>query len=393
MEAMHPLSVFPRPGAPSAAVIDLTALEANVRALQAHAPTAAVLAVVKADAYGHGLLPCARAAVRGGATWLGVAQMAEAFSLRDNGIPGRVFTWLNVPGADFAGAIRRDIDLSASAPWAVDEIAAAARALGVTARLHLKVDSGLGRNGAFGSGFAALVAAAAGHEAAGAVKVVGVWSHFASADDPGHPTVRQQQDVFEDAVRTAESAGFELEVRHIANSAATLTNPSTHYDLVRPGIACYGLSPVPDLGGPAAYGLTPVMTLLARLALVKDVPEGTGLSYSHHYVTPSDTRVGLVPLGYADGIPRSASGAGPMTIDGRRYAVAGRVCMDQVVVDLGPESAARAGDIAVLFGPETAGGPSAQDWAIAAGTISYEIVTRLGPRVERVYVGGSEEPS
>ena len=390
---MDPVSAFPRPGSPSAAVVDLSALEENVRALRAHAPSAALLAVVKADAYGHGLLPAARAARRAGATWLGVAQMGEAFTLRDNGIQGRVFTWLNVPGADFAGAIRRDIDLSASAPWAVAEIAAAAETTGVTARVHLKVDTGLGRNGAFGPGFAQLVAAAARHEASGAIRVVGVWSHFASADDPGHPTVRQQQDVFEDAVRTAEAAGFELDVRHLANSAATLTNPSAHYDLVRPGLACYGLSPVPDLGGPAAYGLTPVMTLLARLALVKDVPAGTGLSYSHHYVTPSDTRVGLVPMGYADGIPRSASGTGPMTIGGRRYAVAGRVCMDQVVVDLGPESHARAGDIAVLFGPEAAGGPSAQEWAIAAGTISYEIVTRLGARVERVYVGAQEDSS
>ncbi|MEI2826681.1 MAG: alanine racemase [Dermatophilaceae bacterium] len=390
---MDPVSAFPRPGSPSAAVVDLSALEENVRALRAHAPSAALLAVVKADAYGHGLLPAARAARRAGATWLGVAQMGEAFTLRDNGIQGRVFTWLNVPGADFAGAIRRDIDLSASAPWAVAEIAAAAETTGVTARVHLKVDTGLGRNGAFGPGFAQLVAAAARHEASGAIRVVGVWSHFASADDPGHPTVRQQQDVFEDAVRTAEAAGFELEVRHLANSAATLTNPSAHYDLVRPGLACYGLSPVPDLGGPAAYGLTPVMTLLARLALVKEVPAGTGLSYSHHYVTPSDTRVGLVPMGYADGIPRSASGTGPMTIGGRRYAVAGRVCMDQVVVDLGPESHARAGDVAVLFGPEAAGGPSAQDWAIAAGTISYEIVTRLGARVERVYVGSQEDSS
>lgn len=390
---MDPVSAFPRPGSPSAAVVDLSALEENVRALRAHAPSAALMAVVKADAYGHGLLPAARAARRAGATWLGVAQMGEAFTLRDNGIQGRVFTWLNVPGADFAGAIRRDIDLSASAPWAVAEIAAAAETTGVTARVHLKVDTGLGRNGAFGPGFAQLVAAAARHEAAGTIRVVGVWSHFASADDPGHPTVRQQQDVFEDAVRTAEAAGFELDVRHLANSAATLTNPSAHYDLVRPGLACYGLSPVPDLGGPAAYGLTPVMTLLARLALVKDVPAGTGLSYSHHYVTPSDTRVGLVPMGYADGIPRSASGTGPMTIGGRRHAVAGRVCMDQVVVDLGPESHARAGDIAVLFGPEAAGGPSAQEWAIAAGTISYEIVTRLGARVERVYVGAQEDSS
>ncbi|MEO7235215.1 MAG: alanine racemase [Lapillicoccus sp.] len=374
-------------GAPGAAVVDLDAVAANVRALRERASGAEVLAVVKADAYGHGLVPAARAAQAGGATWLGTAQQSEAVALRDAGITGRLFTWLHVPGVDFGQALSRDIDVSASAPWALDGIAAGARALGQPARVHLKVDSGLGRNGAYGTGFTDLVAAARRLEAEGVLRVVGVWSHLACADEPGHPSVARQQEVFTAAVRVAEAAGCRLDVRHLANSAATLTAPQTHFDLVRPGIACYGLSPVPQVGGPEAYGLTPAMTLVARLALVKRVPAGLGVSYGHHYTTPADTVLGLVPLGYADGIPRHASGTGPLSVAGRRYTVAGRVCMDQVVVDLGPDTPAQAGDEVILFGPDPSG-PTAQGWADAAGTIGYEIVTRIGPRVPRVYVGG-----
>ena len=386
-----PAAVQARPGSPATAYIDLAAVTANVRVLREHAPGAQLLAVVKADAYGHGLVPVARAALAGGATWLGTALLDEAIALRDSGIHARIFTWLNVPGADFAGVIRRDIDLSASAPWQLNEIAAAAQALGCTARLHLKVDTGLGRNGAFGPGFTEILTSARKLERRGIVRIVGVWSHFAYADQPDHPTVRHQQEVFEAAVREAEAAGCDLEVRHLANSAATLTNPSAHYDLVRPGLAIYGLSPVPELGDSTAYGLVPAMTLTARFALVKGLPAGQGVSYAHQHVTAADTRVGLIPVGYADGIPRHASSRGPVAVGGRRYLVAGRVCMDQILVDLGADSPAQAGDQVVLFGPGAEGEPTAQDWAIAADTISYEIVTRLGPRVERVYLGGSEE--
>jgi alanine racemase len=375
------------PGAPGAAVVDLDAITANVRALHERSASAELLAVVKADGYGHGLLPAARAARAGGATWLGTAQQPEAVALRDAGVEGRIFTWLHVPGNDFAAALTRDIDVAASATWALDAIVEAARATGRTARVHLKADTGLGRNGAYGQDFLDLVAAACLHEAEGAVRVVGVWSHFAYADEPEHPTVRRQREVFEEAVRAVEAAGCELEVRHLANSAATLTNSSVHYDLVRPGIAVYGLSPVPQLGGPDAYGLRPAMTLTARLSLVKRVPAGQGVSYGHAYVTPRATVIGLVPLGYADGIPRNASNVGPVAVQGIPYVVAGRVCMDQFVVDLGPDSRAREGDEVVLFGADPAG-PSAQGWADATGTISYEIVTRIGPRVPRVYVGG-----
>jgi alanine racemase len=366
------------------AEIDLAALEGNVRTLRALAPSSELMAVVKADAYGHGLLPVARAAVRGGATWLGVAQFGEAFALRDAGITTRLLTWLCVPGSDFRGAVERDIDLSASAPWVLDEIATAATAVGRRARVHLKVDTGLGRGGAFGADWTALVEAARRTEAAGAVTVVGIWSHFAHADSPEHPTVLAQQERFFEAVAEAERAGLRPEVRHLSNSAATLVHPAAHADLVRPGIAIYGLTPVPQVDDD--FGLRPVMTLRARLALVKALPAGQGISYGHAYAPEVDTLVGLVPVGYADGVPRNATNVGPLLVGGRRTTVAGRVCMDQFVIYLGPDSQARPGEVVTLFGGGP-GEPTAQDWADATGTISYEIVTRIGARVPRLYVG------
>ena len=348
------------------------------------------MAVVKADGYGHGLLPTARAALSGGATWLGVAQLSEAFALRNGGINDRVLSWLHVPGTDFAAAIAADIDLSVSALWSLAEVAEAARAVGRTARIHLKVDTGLGRNGAFGDDWLILLHAARKLELDGAVRVVGVWSHFVYADEPTHPMMGSQLERFRQAVRDAEQAGCDLEVRHIANSAATLTSPGATFDLVRPGLAVYGLSPVPSLGDPRFFGLTPAMTLSADLAVAKRLPAGQGLSYGHQYVTAQDTIVGLVPMGYADGIPRNATNVGPISLDGARHTVAGRVCMDQFIVDLGPLSGAQAGDKVTLFGAGDLGEPTAQDWAQVTGTISYEIITRIGARVPRVYVGGQQ---
>ena len=377
---------------PARAVIDDAAIAANVRSLAAHAPTAQVMAVVKADAYGHGLVPSARAALAGGAAWLGAAQVGEAIQLRRAGVVGpRILTWLYAPGAPLADALALDLDLSVAAPWALEEVVAAARVVGRPARIHLKVDTGLGRNGLTPDQLSELLPAALRAQAEEAVEIVGVWSHLAFADEPEHPTVRAQEQVFADAVALVESAGAHVEVRHLANSAATLTAPRAHYDLVRPGIAVYGLSPVPQLGSSADFGLVPAMTVEAELATVKPVPAGHGVSYAHQYVTPRDTVLGVVPLGYADGVPRHASGTqdhvgGPLQVGGRRLGVAGRVCMDQVVVDLGPDATEVAGDTVVLFGNGADGGPTAQDWAQAAGTISYEIVTRLGARVPRTHV-------
>jgi alanine racemase len=368
--------------------VDLDVISRNVEVLGEHAGSADVMAVVKADAYGHGLLPCARAAISGGATWLGVAQLSEALTLRGDGIQAPVLSWLHVPGSDFAAAIAAGIDLSVSALWSLAEIADAARALGRTARIHLKVDTGLGRNGAFGDDWQTLLPAARKLEADGVVRIVGVWSHFVYADEPTHPTVRRQEEQFAQAVRDAEREGCDLEVRHIANSAAILTNSGAAYDLVRPGLAVYGLSPVPALGDPQSFGLTPAMTLSADLAITKRIPAGQGLSYGHQYVTSQDTTVGLVPIGYADGIPRNATNVGPVSLAGTRHTVAGRVCMDQFVIDLGPASAARPGDPVTIFGTGESGEPTAQDWAEVTGTISYEIMSRVGSRVPRVYLGG-----
>jgi alanine racemase len=375
----------------AAARVDLTAIRDNVATLRARASGGAeVMAVVKADGYGHGLVPSARAAVAGGATWLGTALLEEALALRAAGVrEPRLLSWLHGPGERYGDAIVADVDLSASATWALREIAEAARSVGQPARVHLKVDTGLSRGGASGEDWPNVVEAAAKAQADGLIRVVGVWSHLAYADEPGHETNARQARLFVDAIDVAAGAGLRPDVRHLANSAAALTAPEQHFDLVRPGIAVYGLSPVPDVATSAQLGLRPAMTLTASLVLVKRVPPGSGVSYGHIYTTASETTVGLVPLGYADGIPRAAGNVGPVWAAGRRRAVAGRVCMDQFVIDLGDDAAA-VGDEVVLFGPGDGGEPTAQDWADATGTISYEIVARIGSRVPRVYVGAAE---
>ncbi|MFK0170197.1 alanine racemase [Streptomyces sp. NPDC090306] len=382
----------PAPTAPlrARAEIDLAALRANVRALRDRAPGAALMAVVKADAYGHGAVPCARAAVEAGATWLGTATPEEALALRAAGIPAsvRVMCWLWTPGGPWRRAIEEDIDVSVSAMWALGEVVEAARAAGRPARVQLKADTGLGRNGCQpGPDWDELVGAALAAEAAGLLRVTGLWSHFACADEPGHPSIAAQLTVFRAMLAEAEGRGVRPEVRHIANSPATLTLPASHFDLVRTGVSVYGISPSPEIGTPADLGLRPVMTLSASLALVKQVPGGHGVSYGHHYVTPGRTTLGLVPLGYADGVPRHASGAGPVLVGGKWRTVAGRIAMDQFVVDLGGDEP-QVGSRAVLFGPGDGGEPTAEDWAQAAGTIAYEIVTRIGSRVPRVHVNG-----
>ncbi|OMI87202.1 alanine racemase [Streptomyces sp. M1013] len=372
------------------AEIDLAALRANVRALRERAPGAALMAVVKADAYGHGAVPCARAAVEAGATWLGTATPQEALALRaaEAGLPDgiRVMCWLWTPGGPWREAVEARLDVSVGAMWAMEEVVGAARAAGVPARVQLKADTGLGRGGCQpGADWEELVAAALRAEGEGLLRVTGLWSHFACADEPGHPSIAAQLTRFREMTAYAEGQGLRPEVRHIANSPATLTLPDAHFDLVRPGIAMYGVSPSPEIGTPADFGLRPVMTLAASLALVKQVPGGHGVSYGHHYTTPGETTLGLVPLGYGDGVPRHASSTGPVLVDGKWRTVAGRIAMDQFVVDLGgdrPEPGAEA----VLFGPGDRGEPTAEDWAQAAGTIAYEIVTRIGSRVPRVYV-------
>ena len=363
--------------------VDLDAIRDNVATLRA-STTAEVMAVVKADGYGHGMLPSARAALAGGATWLGVCTLDEALGLRRGGITAPVLAWLLAPGLPLHEGVAADIDLNAASLDQLGELVTAARIARRPARAHLKLDTGLARGGATPADWPALLEAAAKGQVDGEVEVVGIWSHFAYADAPGHPTIDRQLAVFAEGLAVAEQYGISPRYRHIANSAATLTRPDAHYDMVRPGIAVYGLSPLP---ADHPTGLRPAMTARARVALTKRVPAGQGVSYGHTYTTERETTLALIPLGYADGVPRHASNAGPVRLGGKTRTIAGRVCMDQIVLDCGDDPVAP-GDIATLFGPGDHGGPTATDWADVVGTINYEIVTRFGSlRVPRVYDG------
>lgn len=366
------------------AVIDLDAYRHNLLALAACAPDAELMAVVKANAYGHGMLPCARAAREAGAGWLGVSTIAEALALRAGGDTGNVLCWLASPGADFAAAIDADIEVTASSAEQLAEILATAAPTSVRPKVQLKVDTGLARNGAFGEQWTELVGAAAAAQSADNAEITGVWSHFACADEPSHPANDEQERVFRAAVEELAAAGVTPALRHLSNSAATMTRPSAHFDLVRVGIASYGINP--DRAMQHDVVLLPVMTLQARLAAVKRVPAGTSVSYGHTWTTDRETTLGLVPIGYGEGILRNASNRSEAAFGGQRVAVAGTICMDQFVVDLG-DLPARRGDVVTVFGPGTSGEPTADDWAIASGTIAYEVVTRLGGRIERTYRG------
>jgi alanine racemase len=261
--------------------------------------------------------------------------------------------------------------------------------VGRQVRLHLKADTGLSRSGATPADWPSVVDAALRAQADGLASVVGLWSHFACADEPGHPSIAGQLRVFDEVIEVAEKAGVRPEVRHIANSAATLTLPEARYDLVRPGIAVYGLDPIPSLGLVRRLGLRPAMTLAARLAVVKRVGAGEGVSYGHRYVTSAETTLGLVPVGYADGIPRQGTNLLQVWAAGKKRRIAGTVCMDQFVIDVGDDEI-QAGDEVILFGPGEDGEPTAQDWAEMLGTISYEIVTRIGARIPRTYGGDTQ---
>jgi alanine racemase len=370
------------------ALIDQGAIKENVSALRRHVGGAQLMAVVKADGYGHGMIPTAAAALAGGADWLGVVQTGDALALRQAGLTAPVLCLLAAPDAAHEEAIRGGVDLSAGSVAVVGQIAAAAQRAGRPARLHLKADTGMSRGGATAEDWPGLVAAALAAEAAGHVKITGIWSHLACADMPGHPSIDAQLAAFRDAVGLAERAGARPELRHLANTPATLTLPQTWFDLVRPGGAVVGLSTLPgDLPG----WLRPAMTLRARLVLAKQVPPGTGVSYGLRHVTTGRSTLGLVPLGYAEGVPRNASGVAEVQVRGRRWTISGTVCMNQFVVDFG-DQAVSAGDEVVLFGPGDSGEPTAQQWADALGTLSYEIVTRFAGRVPRSYSGVTEPP-
>jgi alanine racemase len=366
-------------------VVDLDAIAGNTAVLREKVGRP-LMAVVKADGYGHGLLPAARAALAGGADMLGVAVIEEALALRAGGVTAPLLAWLNGPGEDFAAALGADVEVSVNAEWSLDEVLAAVRATGRTARLHLFADTGLSREGATMAEWPGLVAAAARARADGEIEVVGLWSHLAYADAPLHPTIGRQVAVFEEAVGIARAAGLTEARRHLANSAATVALPETWYDMVRPGVAVYGLDP---LGGNVAdHGLTPAMTVRAQVALTKRVSAGVGVSYGHIYSPTAETTLALVPVGYADGVPRAAGNRAPVLAAGAQRRIAGRVCMDQFVLDVGDDPV-RPGDRVVLWGTGRDGEPTAQDWADAVDTIHYELVTRVGGRFTRRYVGSA----
>jgi alanine racemase len=376
----------PRSAPQAEALVDLDAVAHNVRLLCEQAGPAAVMAVVKADAYNHGAVEVARAALAAGAAELGVTTIGEALELRAAGIDAPVLSWLHTPDADFVPAIAAGVELAVSSPRHLGSVVAAARELGTTALVAMKVDTGLNRNGVSPTELAALLDGLARAEAEGAIRFRGVFSHLAHADQPHHPVIDTQVEALRHAVAEAARRGLRAERVHLSNSAATLTRPDLRFDMVRPGIALYGLSPVPELG---QFGLRPAMVLRARVALVKKVAAGGGVSYGHTWIAPRDTTVALLPVGYADGIPRAIGGRFEVQIGSRRYPQIGRVCMDQIVVDLGADPGPVAeGDVAILFGAGDSGEPVAQDWADALDTIHYEVVTGVRGRVVRTYTGG-----
>ncbi|GAA1926805.1 alanine racemase [Nocardioides lentus] len=360
--------------------VDLDAVRDNVARLRGLVAPAVLMAVVKADGYGHGLVEAAGAARAGGADWLATATPEEALALRAAGDAGPLLCWLTTPGDDLRPAVAAGVDLTAYAPDEVAAVAAAARAVGRPARLQLKVDTGLSRGGATPAGWPALVRAAAAARDAGDVVVTGTWSHFACADEPAHPANDTQQAVFDSALATMADLGVDPGLRHLANSAAALLRPAAAYDAVRCGIATYGVDPAPGAHDWTALGLRPAMSVRARVAMVKRIEAGAGVSYGHRWTAPHDTWVALVPAGYGDGVPRHASDVAEVLVAGRRRPLRGTVCMDQVVVELGPDDADRVepGSEAVLLGDPARGEPSATEWAEVSGTIGYEVVTRMG---------------
>ncbi len=375
---------------PARADIDLDALGDNIRTVRSGIDGQKIMAVVKADAYGHGRAEVARAAVRAGVDFLGVAQLGEALALREEvGSQPRILTWIYAPQAPLDRALRAGLDISIGAPWALKAIEEAAHATGICAQIHLKVDTGMSRGGFDLDALEEAARRTRILEEAGLVKVVGLWSHLARADEPEASTTAEQIASFEEARTCVARSGIEVELHHLAASAGTLWHPSTRYDMVRPGIITYGLSPNPRVATARELGLRAVMTLSADVILERVLPSGRGISYGHTARTSHTTRVGVVPLGYGDGIARTASNRAPLLIAGQRTHALGRICMDQFVVALPPS--ARAGDRAWLFGDESFGLPTADEWAEVTGTIGWEIVTRLGARVPRDYHGTGED--
>jgi len=379
--AVTPISLTP--GVLAEAVVDLGAIEHNVRVLREHAGRAQVMAVVKADGYGHGATQVARAALAAGASELGVATVDEALALRADGITAPVLAWLHPPGIDFGPALLTDVEIAVSSVRQLDELLDAVRRTGRTATVTVKVDTGLNRNGVAAANYPSLLTALAQAAAEDAIRLRGLMSHLVYADQPDNPINDIQAQRFAAFLAQARSQGVRFEVAHLSNSSATMSRPDLALDLVRPGIAVYGLSPVPERGD---MELVPAMTVKCAVALVKSVAAGEGVSYGHTWIAQRDTNLALLPIGYADGVFRSLGGRLEVLINGHRRPGVGRICMDQFLVDLGPGQVDVAeGDEAILFGPGGTGEPTAQDWADLVGTIHYEVVTSPRGRITRTY--------
>ncbi len=364
-------------------IVDLDAIRRNVRRL-ADAAGTQVMAVVKADAFGHGWREVAPAVLEAGATWLGVATVDEALALRSAGIEAPVLCWLADPWTRLEEAVRRRVTVSCANLGTLDAVIAAATRAGVRAELHLELDTGMSRGGAPVAEWAELCAAAA--RASDRIRVGGAWSHLALATDPAPGSTAAQLAAFEAGVAVARAAGLEPGLLHLANSAGTFEHPPTRLDLVRCGASVYGIETVPG----RAHGLEFAMRVVSRVLQLRRVPAGTGVSYGHAYVTDRETTLALVPAGYGDGVPRGLSRGGSCVIAGMRHPVVGAISMDQLVLDVG-DAPVSLGDEVVLLGSRDRGEPDAQEWADATGTIAHEILTGLGGRMGRRHIGQSHD--
>jgi alanine racemase len=364
---------------PTVAEVDLDAIRHNVRVLK---PSAAeLMAVVKADGYGHGAVPVATAALGAGATWLGVALVEEGIALREAGIDSAILVLTEFPAGSEKDALAAGLTPTLYTERGLSRLAEAARALG-EARIgvHVKLDTGMHRVG-LDPGEAASFAARIGDAG---LHVDGVWTHFAKAEDLADPSARRQLAIFTEALDALAAAGIQVRYRHAANSAAAIALPESHLDLVRVGVALYGIWPDPKLIG--RVPLKPSMSLRSQVALAKRVAAGEGVSYGLTYRLDRDSTIATVPVGYADGYARALSDRGRVLIRGKRYPIAGTVTMDQLTVDCGDDDI-EVGDEVVLFGRQNDEEITADEVASWYGTIGYEVVCAVSHRVPREYRG------
>ncbi|MCS3426909.1 alanine racemase [Leucobacter aridicollis] len=377
-----------RTGSMRVADVSVSAIRKNVRRLRELTGGGNVIVVVKACGYGHDAAIAARAAMAGGATMIATADLEESLKLRESGIDAPLLCWLHGPRVDFAAAIEQSIDVGVSHLSQLEALAQAARATGKRATLQFKIDTGLSRNGAAREEWEALFARGAELERDGLVRVRGIFSHLANA---GEDADLAQGARFDEAIAALRATGSDPEMIHLAASAATFTRPELYYNTVRVGMAAYGLSPLAGKNS-AQLGLVPAMTLRSEVVALRGVPAGTGVSYGFNHVCEVATTLALVPVGYADGMPRALNGAGAwVTIAGERCPIVGRIGMDQFIVDVGPIAGRiDIGAPVILFGDPERGFPSIDIWAGLMRTINYEIVVGIGPRVLRVAVDEEE---